>query len=273
MFLMEKLHEFFSEVLSVRRRMEMGELTARAAREQLQHTLGRQRTEAERNGGHYAVERYTRAKYAFVALADEMFLRGATREEWVRELLEAAEFRSQRAGEKIFTDIDALQSERGADTDELARVYLAVLGLGFEGQFRGQGREAADALREYREKLHRIIFGRDPEPLREEEKIVPAAYRELLDAGARAELPYLRPWILTIVAIFVVFFIASHLLWRNATKPLHEDIDEILHREAALISIARSRGGTSDTNLKPHAAATEPGEITPATATIEEVRP
>lgn len=272
MFLMEKLHEFFSEVLSVRRRMQMGELTARAAREQLQHTLGRQRKEAERNGGHYAVERYTRAKYAFVALADEMFLDGSTREEWVRELLEAAEFRSQRAGEKIFTDIDALQSERGADTDELARVYLAVLGLGFEGQFRGQGSEASESLREYREKLHRIIFGRDPEPLREDERLVPAAYRELLDTAARTELPYLRPWIVTLAAIFVVYLVATHLLWRSATKPLQEDVTEILHREAALIAIAKARGGTSDTNDKP-VPPPDPNAITPATATIEEVRP
>ena len=272
MFLMEKLHEFFSEVLSVRRRMQMGELTARAAREQLQHTLGRQRNEAERNGGHYAVERYTRAKYAFVALADEMFLDGSTRAEWARELLEAAEFRSQRAGEKIFTDIDALQSERGADTDELARVYLAVLGLGFEGQFRGQGPEAAESLREYREKLHRIIFGRDPEPLREDEKLVPTAYREMLDGGTRTQLPYLRPWIAAIVGIFIVYFVASHLLWRSATKPLQNDVNEILHREAALIAIAKARRGTSDTNAKP-APAPDAHTISPSTATIEEIRP
>jgi type IV/VI secretion system ImpK/VasF family protein len=243
MFLMEKLHEFFGEVLSVRLRMQLGELTARAAREQLRHTLARQRTEAERNGGHYAVERYTRAKYAFVALADEMFLDGATREEWSGELLEAAEFRSQRAGEKIFSDVDALQSERGTETDELARVYLAVLGLGFEGQFRGMGPEAAASLQEYRDKLHRMIFGRDPEPLREDEKIVPSAYRELLGGETRAQLPYLRPWVITLVVIFVVWIVAGHLIWRSSIKPLEQDVEEILRHDASQTTAAKPPAG------------------------------
>ena len=237
MFLMEKLHEFFAETLTVRGRLQNAELTARAAREQLRHTLARQQKEADRNGGHYAVERYIRAKYAFVALADEMFLDSATRDEWKSDLLESAEFQSQCAGEKIFTDIDALQSERGGDTEELARVYLAVLGLGFEGQFRGMGAEAETALQEYRDKLHRILFGRDPEPLRPGEQIVPSAYRELSD-GARAQLPYLRPWVLTLVAIFVFWLLASHLIWRNAIGPLEQDVKTILDYDTAPASTA-----------------------------------
>jgi type VI secretion system protein ImpK len=241
-FLMEKFHELFGEVISLKQKVRNGELTVRAARERLQSVLASQQTEAERSGGTYGVARYLRAKYAMVALADEIFLdsKSEVDEAWMGEMLEAAEFHTQCAGDKLFADIDALQSERGEDAKELARIHLAVLGLRFRGKFR-KDEHGDERLEEYREKLHRIIFGAPAKALGVEEHIVDAAYGPTLLGRSRTQLPYLRPWVWALVAVFVLWIAAGHLIWRNAAGVIEPLLDDVTGQQTP---VTQTGGGS-----------------------------
>lgn len=223
MSLIEKFHAFCSEVLSVERQMAAGSMTALDARNWLAQCLELQQLTVQREGGQFGLELFERAKYAMVAFADEHFLRPrrAVSEQWKDVLLEPELFHSQCAGEKLFQDIDALRSERRGDVEDLARVYLAILGLGFEGGFHDQ-QDTFTRLDEYRRKLFSIIFVREPIPFGESlPKVTPGAYESTADAGDRKELPYLRPWIFALVLIVIVWVAAGHLIWSVATDDLH----------------------------------------------------
>jgi len=230
---MENFHEFYAEVQALAGRIAVGELRAADARQRLVRLVDRQQMAAEREGGTYAAELYLRAKYAMAALADEVFLRdpnvaGA----WIDELLESAIFGSRCAGEKFFDDIDALLGERSAAAGELARVYLAVLSLGFQGRFR-ESLDADVALEEYRRKLYRVIYARDAR-IDPEEKVFPAAYAATFFDSSRSELPYLRPWVVTICVIFVLWIVAADLIWRDATAGIATQIDNVLEAAASI---------------------------------------
>ena len=242
MFLMENFREFHAEVQAFATQIAAGQLQAMDARQRLVRLVDRQQRAAEREGGTYGAELYLRAKYAMAALADELFLTdpnvaGA----WMNELLESALFGSRCAGEKFFTDIDALVGERSAAAGELARVYLAVLSLGFQGRYRDTP-EAEVTLEEYRGKLYRIIYARDA-AIDADEKIVPGAYAATFFDSSRSELPYLRPWIVAIVVVFVLWIVAADLIWRDATSGIATQIDNVLEAAAALGNAGSGNSG------------------------------
>ena len=223
MSLIEKFHTFCGEVLSVERQISAGSMTALDGRNWLAKCLELQQLTAQREGGQFGLELFGRAKYAMVAFADEYFLRPRrpVSEQWKDALLEPELFQSQCAGEKLFHDIDALRNERRGDVEDLARVYLAILGLGFEGGFHQQ-EDTFERLEEYRHKLFSIIFVREPLAFGESlPKISPGAYESTADAGDRKELPYLRPWIFALALIVIVWLAAGHLIWSVATDDLH----------------------------------------------------
>jgi type VI secretion system protein ImpK len=233
---MENFHEFYAEVQTLQGRIAAGELRAADARQRLVRLVDRQQKAAASESGTYGAELYLRAKYAMAALADELFLSDPTvAGAWMNELLESAIFGSRCAGEKFFTDIDALVSERSAAAGELARVYLAVLSLGFQGHFR-ESPDADVALEEYRRKLYRIIYARDAR-IDPDEKIMPSAYAATFFDSSRSELPYLRPWIITICVVFLLWIVAADLIWRDATAGIATQIDNVLE---AAVSIGNS---------------------------------
>jgi type VI secretion system protein ImpK len=228
----DKFHEFYGEVIAQERQLAAGAPPVEV-REKLVALLARQQHESEREDGHYGAEVYARAKYAFAAIADEIFLRseGAARDAWMGQLLEAAVFRSQRAGEKVFENIDDLTSDRSTSAADLARIYLFVLGLGFQGKYRDRS-DASPALAEARRKLYHVIYKRDPRPLTETDRLVPDAYAETADDAVGSELAYRRPWIWALVIAVVLWLGASHLLWRNAVRDLEPLLQEVFEASA-----------------------------------------
>ena len=58
------------------------------------------------------------------------------------------------AGEALFQRIDRLFQQPDGGSRDLAAVYLAVLGLGFEGKFRAH--DSRGEVTEYRLRLHRL---------------------------------------------------------------------------------------------------------------------
>jgi type VI secretion system protein ImpK len=228
--LIDQFHNFYEKVLSVEKQIATAEITPLAARETLERHLERQQLAVERESGSFGVDMFLKAKYAMAALADELLLAegSAARETWINHLLETAVFKSQQAGEKLFRDIEELQGDRRAEAEGLARVYLAVLGLGFEGKYRDSP-DAENELEQYRRRLYRLIFAREPalEDL-DETKIVPGAYAATLDDGQVAELPYLRPWLLALALLFLLWLAVGHAIWQSSTAEIAPLIDNIL---------------------------------------------
>jgi type VI secretion system protein ImpK len=190
--------------------------------------LERQALEAGREGGDVALAVYRRAQYAMVALADETFLNldWIGRNSWREHLLETRLFGTHTAGGELFDRIDELLRERDPVNNELARVYLAVLALGFQGKFRGSG-DADQDLAGYRRRLFRFIFGREPQAVRGNEPLVPQTYSATRDERHAIELPYLRPWILAFILTIVAWLAASEAVWRYSIaeiEPLVRDI-------------------------------------------------
>lgn len=245
MFLLDRFQEFYAEVIRLKGRVARGtwvfepetstaataaeEPSATAVWRSLLSLLERQSLDAGRSGGDFAVEIYRRAQYAMAALADEIFLHleWAGRETWRDHLLEARLFGSHRAGEELFERIEELLRDRDTVHTELARVYLTVLALGFQGKFRGQP-GAEQEIEGYRRRLFRFVFGRDPQAVRGNERLVPAAYVSTLDEGSSTTLPYLKPWVWALVLLFVLWIGGSHLIWRSAIAEVRPVVDEIL---------------------------------------------
>ena len=246
MFLIDKFQQFYGEVLRLRARVAEGSWVFQgdgtvggAAPEPRESPVGvwrkivalleRQSLDAGREGGDFGLEVYRRAQYAMAALADEIFINldWVGRDAWREHLLEARLFGSHRAGEELFERIDALLREHDALYGELARVYLMVLALGFQGKYRGRS-DAHEEIESYRRRLFRFVYARDPQVVHGDERIVPQAYAATLDEASISKLPYLKPWIWTLVLVFVVWVAGSHLLWRNAVAHLEPIIDEIV---------------------------------------------
>jgi type VI secretion system protein ImpK len=237
MFLLDKFQQFHSELVRLKTRVAAGAwvfqgeenaLGESAAREsptavwrRLSSLLERQSLEAGSQGGDFAVELYRRAQYAMAALADEVFLNvdWVGRDSWREHLLEAKFFGSHRAGEELFDRIEELLHNRESLFAELGRVYLIVLGLGFQGQYRGRP-DAEETIAVYRRRLFRFVFNRDPMALRGDQYVVPQAYAATLDEAVTTELPDLRPWFWAMAASLLLWAGGTYAAWRYSTSVL-----------------------------------------------------
>ena len=244
MFVTEKFQQFHAELVRLQDRLREGNaafdldapaesraasLSASAVWRRILNVLERQEQDAVRHGGDLGLELYKRAQYAMAALADEVFLNmdWPGRDAWRQSLVEAKLFGTHRAGEELFERIEELLRVRDAGQTEIARIYLSVLALGFQGKYRGRS-DAEEEIEVVRRKLYRLIFGRDPRVVRGREAVAPQAYMGMIERP-RVELPHLKPWIWAIVLVLLVWITGQHLIWRDTrqhTEPLVERILE-----------------------------------------------
>ncbi|MCH2395754.1 DotU family type IV/VI secretion system protein [Oceanibaculum sp.] len=182
--------------------------------------------EARHRGGERLGEAQDRAAYPMVALADEIFVyldwpegdEGGS--DWLGHLFEQRYCRSHVAGEEVFARIDALerQGESGLSTG-LARLFLQVLGLGFEGRYRCQP-DGAAALRRYRHLLARLAFAGRPSLSSPNGRLTPEAYQHTLDPPPPA--PPVGPlrWAGRLLLTLAGLAALSALVWLLAVWPL-----------------------------------------------------
>jgi type VI secretion system protein ImpK len=245
MFLIENFQQFYGEVLRFKERIAEGtwvfegdavtagkasiDTSPGAVWKRLHTILERQALDAKREGGDFGVELYRRAQYAMAALADEVFLTldWHGRDAWRQNLLETRLFGTHGAGEEVFERIEALLRDRDSLYSELARVYLMVLALGFEGKYRGTP-AAGGEVESVRRRLFQFIYGRDPAAVRGSGQLMPQAYQSTLSEGHPARLPYLRKWVWAIAMIVVLWVAGAHLLWVNETALIEPLVDRIL---------------------------------------------
>jgi type VI secretion system protein ImpK len=227
-FLMEKFHEFYVELLDVHAQLDADKIPALVVHERLASLLNRQESEAQRETGHVGLETFRRAKYAMAALADEILLRhDAHHERWMTQLLEADLFRSQRAGEKLFDDIENIR-ELGSSAGELARVYLAVLALGFQGVY-SRRPHPDEEIKPYREKLFGVAYGRGPLALTDRGHVAAAAYESTLTDGESGQLPHLKPWIYAMVLLVILYVAAGAAIWQSTVSG-SDNLEDILRQ-------------------------------------------
>lgn len=255
MFLIGKFQQFHAEIVRLKARVAggtwvfQGDDAAAAAESaakesptvvwrRLVSLLERQRVEASNQGGDVAVELYLRAQYAMVALADEIFLytTWVGRESWRENLLEEKFFESHRAGEELFDRIEKLLLDGDSLHAELARIYLMVLALGFQGKYRGEP-DAEQTIAAYRRRLFRFIFNREPLVLQGNEAVVPQAYAATLDEAVTTELPYLRPWLWAIAGVVLLWLGGSWGVWRYSTAELMPILTRIFEYEERALKI------------------------------------
>ncbi len=178
--------------------------------------------EIARMGGAFTAALYGEAKYAMAALADDVFLSldWPGRSAWKSVLLEQRLFNSYVAGEALFQRIDRLFHQPDGGNADLAAVYLATLGLGFEGKFRSADGNAAVAIADYQLRLHRLLTkGRTPPA-----KPSGRAYERLISDARPKLLPTARSWYLAIVGVVALFLLVTHAIWLVSVGSITDEL-------------------------------------------------
>ena len=176
-------------------------------------------------------ERYEEVRYIYAALADEIFLSEpwSGQQEFINYLIEEKVFLTSEAGEKIFDRIDELLRSKPEQMIELAELYLQILIIGFEGQYRGGDSE--NKIEEYIRSLYVYINRKEPElgnkksEVNGEQKIDRVHYERIVSNLKPVKFFRInRPVFISLVVI-VLLLIISQIIYVVMTKPLRDILD------------------------------------------------
>jgi len=168
--------------------------------ESFQAKIDQMLEEADRRGTvmSYSRDILMETRYAIVAFLDEMILQSGwdQKSQWASHLLQYKYFQTQVAGEEFFHHLTTLRRALPVNPD-LLEVFHACLVLGFEGQYKLEGREK---LKDLKHDLFREIQG-----LRGEiPPLSPHAERqEVVMDVVKQEIP---AWVVLACSLAVVFF-------------------------------------------------------------------
>lgn len=198
---------------------------AQALSKELLQLIELQTLEARRAGGAAAMETEGQARYLKVVLADEILLNSdwTGRDYWRHELLETKLFKSSNAGEQVFQQIDQILSAREPSQRQIAKLYLYVISLGFQGQFRG----ASDLskLGSYRKELFQFIFQRPAELAGAERRLSETPYESTLSYFSTRRLPKISRWGVFFILILAGILVLSELVWLWQSWPVRRALD------------------------------------------------
>lgn len=180
---------------------------------QLCQLIELQSLEAGRLAGRGNVELELRARFLKAALADEIMLRSdwTGRVHWRHVLVEATLFRTAHAGQQVFGDIDQLLKERDPARRPLARLYLYLLALGFQGRYRGGAH--LEALADYRRALFQFAWQRAPGMRGADAVLSEQPYASTLSFDGRTRLSRPSRGAVIWVALMLAMLALSEALW------------------------------------------------------------
>ena len=176
-------------------------------------------------------EIYEEVRYIYAALADEIFLSEpwSGQQEFINYLIEEKVFLTSEAGEKIFDRIDELLRSKPEQMIELAELYLQILIIGFEGQYRG--RDSENKIEEYIRSLYVYINRKEPglgnkkSEVNGEQKIDRVHYERIVSNLKPVKFFRInRPVFISLVVI-VLLLIISQIIYVVMTKPLRDILD------------------------------------------------
>ncbi|MCP4700794.1 MAG: OmpA family protein [Gammaproteobacteria bacterium] len=244
-------HEFHDELMRIKQLITSGEWTAGGVpedeapipmpfRQDLIVLLERQSIDAAQRGGEHGAKVYRECQYLMAALADEFFLHLLDwdgKELWRTQLLELKMFNSQAAGQRVFENLETLLRKRDPITLELARIYLIVLALGFQGKYRDM--DDAGSLGNFRRQLYFLITQRDPNTLSEHlhydanMRLFPDTYAYTNRTGkeGRQWLPSMFKWYAAIVFTGIGFLISSFVLWHLLSSGVKLRAEEVVSKQ------------------------------------------
>ena len=173
-------------------------------------------------------ERYEEVRYIYAAVADEIFLSEpwSVQQEFIKCLIEEKVFLTSEAGEKIFDRIDEVLRSKPEQMTELAELYLQILIIGFEGQYRG--RDSENKIEEYIRLLYIYINRKEPglankkSEVNGEQKIDSVHYERILSNLKPVKFFRInRPVFISLVVIALLLII-SQIIYVVMTKPLRD---------------------------------------------------
>ncbi|MDR2412005.1 MAG: DotU family type IV/VI secretion system protein, partial [Holosporales bacterium] len=137
---------------------------------------------------------------------------------WEQNLLETAFFGTHMAGEEIFRRIDQFLLNRDNTLTEIAILYLKLLSLGFEGQYRAQ--EQKNEIINYKQRLYRFIIHGDPSLDFFDARIFRQSYQPTLIDLPKQELPDPSWWHYAFYGFLFCFTLGTSLIWRAETASI-----------------------------------------------------
>lgn len=154
---------------------------------------------------------YEETRYVMVAVADELFLalQWTHREAWGEHLLEEQMFGSQAAGDLFFSRLDALLALNGPVYEDLAKVYLTALALGFRGRYR-MG-DSHGEVPVYQRRLYRFIFKQDPES--RPSPLFPQNAEVVVRDDEPKSLPTIQRLLLAGAGVAALWLLGTSTLW------------------------------------------------------------
>jgi len=211
---------------------------AQALSAQLCQLIELQSLEAGRLAGKGNVDLELRARFLKAALADEMMLRSdwPGRAHWRHVLVEASLFRSAHAGQQVFADIDQLLEERDPARRPLARLYLYLLALGFQGRYRGG--EQTGALAGYRRALFQFAWQRAPGMQGADAVLSEQPYASTLRFDSRARLSRPSRGSVVWAALMLAMLLLSEGLWLWQSLPVRTALENNASADSALAGAA-----------------------------------
>jgi type VI secretion system protein ImpK len=184
-----------------------------------------QSLEAGRLGFRNELETDATARFLKAALADEFLLNTewAGRSIWRSSLLETALFRTGSAGEIVFANIERILSEREPSQRAVARLYLHILSLGFEGRYRGGSDQ--DRLSEFRTELFQFVYQRMPNLGDNGRRLSEQPYAYLRSSSGPNRFPRLNSWWVTFAFVTLFILGVSEAIWLWQSFPLRQVLD------------------------------------------------
>ena len=203
------------------------ELAPKVVQERLVSLLTEQSRDAARTPG-IRTEDLDEAQYVAAATADEAFvnLDWPGREYWTHNLIESRLFGSHVAGERLFRRLDKLLHDRNRAQQDLATVYLLVLGVGFRGKYRGED-DGGQISRCQRELLWFVRQDEPRRPSQSEGLLFPQVQDHVYLEGTGRRLRGLRYWKIAALAAPVLWLGVSYVLWGRLADPIEEGASRV----------------------------------------------
>ena len=198
------------------------DVAAQAMSRHLLNLIEVQTLESRRDSTRFEMENVADARYLKTVLADEILLNTpwCGRERWTAYLLESTLFRTNVAGDLVFSRIEQLLSDREPSRRNVARLYLFALAMGFQGRLRGA--DADVRLRGYREELYEFVYQRRPDLGGRDRVLADAAYANTLSHVAPRKLPTVSRWTMIFLLAAISLLAISEVLWLWQSWPVRE---------------------------------------------------
>jgi type VI secretion system protein ImpK len=172
---------------------------------------------------------YEEIKFAMVVFTDEIFLNldWPAHQYWEDNLLEQRIYGTHSGGQAFFDRINSLLLHQSSIWADVARVYLAILGLGFRGKYLKSNND--EELQVYSEKLY--SFTNNTPVLSVQAPlltITPQAAQETVSGLRSKELPDTRNWYFAFTLIGISYLLISYAIWSYSTSSISNLVDRVI---------------------------------------------